>query len=167
MIPRALRLILGVLRPQPVASLGVAVALIILTGGCASNELPQIRDTFELERILATTNQPVLVDFYKGGCLQCIQLEDKLAPVAQEFGGRVVAGKVMLLTPIGISTNQAFAESNDIAYYPTVILYVNGKERHRFVRHYIMDDYRRALSDCLAHPTTRKDAPPGPPGYRD
>jgi thioredoxin-like negative regulator of GroEL len=153
-------------RAVALGALGFAAALLALAGGCSATELPEIRDTFELERILETSNRPIMVDYYKGGCLSCVELEKKLGPLAAEYGGRVLIAKLMLMRPFGGSTMPPFAANNDISFYPTVILYVNGKEKHRFVMHYIIEDYRRVIRDSLAAPTTRKDAGLGTPGTR-
>jgi thiol:disulfide interchange protein DsbD len=163
---RALPLNPCVPRQRRAVALGVAAALLVIAGGCSTNELPEIRNTVELEQILATSSRPVLVDFYKGGCVNCAELENKLGPLAAEYGGRVLIAKFMLMGLIGGSPAPAFAERNDIWFYPTVILYVNGREKHRFVMHYIIEDYRRVIRDCLASPTTRKDAGAGASGAR-
>ncbi|MFB3894200.1 MAG: thioredoxin family protein [Phycisphaerae bacterium] len=130
------------------------VGLPLLALGCASNVV-EIRDAAELQRVIADSKRPLLVDFYKAGCENCSAFEVTLRGLADEHKGQITAAKFLMKRANGEVTAEEFAQKNDILEFPTVILYVNGQERKRFVQQYNYDEYDKAINECLAAPTTR------------
>jgi thioredoxin 1 len=131
------------------------VSLQLLAGGCAPSNLVEIRDANELQRVISSSKQPVLVDFYKAGCETCNAFEITLRALAEDHKGRITVLKFLLKRANGVSTAPDFAEEHDILMYPTVIIYMNGQEQKRFVQQYMYDDYKAAINEYLAAPTTR------------
>lgn len=127
-------------------SMAMAIAWI---SGC-SGGLAEVRSADRLERIIATSDAPVLVEYYKGGCGNCGALEVALGHIVREQAGQVKAFKFMLAEPTGEVICEQLAERHEILFYPTVVLYVAGRERKRFVQHYIYGDYELAIQQSLS-----------------
>ena len=119
-------------------------AVVLLTAGCSSHST-LIKNQDEFNRLLVS-QQPVLVEFYKAGCPACATLEPGLDKLAKEYAGRVVFARFER------SPSKDIRDTYHIHRFPTVILFVNGQERNRWVYHLNLDDYRKAL-DGVAVPT--------------
>lgn len=132
--------------------LALAATVAVLMTGCGMPKVRDAKDFGRLQQMIATPGKPVLVDYYKQGCEKCNAFELTLSALAQEYKGRVVTTKFLLLKANGQSTAPEFATKNDIIEYPTVILYANGKEVKRFVQNYTYGDYNKAIDDCLKSP---------------
>ena len=104
------------------------------------------------EREVLQASEPVLVDFYKGGCPTCLMLNPGLDQLAEEYQGRVLLAKFQLMTAYLVTTSVEIKKKYDIAFFPTVLLFVNGEEKRRWVMHYEMDDYRKALDEVAGPP---------------
>ncbi|MGM9538898.1 MAG: thioredoxin family protein [Candidatus Onthomonas sp.] len=72
---------------------------------------------------------PVLVDFYKDGCVPCRRVAPLVSKAEAEYEGQLAIARV------NISTNPALAAREQIGAAPTLVLYWNGREkaRHRGV----------------------------------
>lgn len=58
------------------------------------------------------------------------------------------------MTPAFQVVSAQLQERYEVRAFPTVILFVSGQERNRWVMHYAIDDYRRAL-DAIVGPAAR------------
>ncbi len=134
---------------SPAMGLVVWVALCVASGGCADNHVTRLQDTAEFKQAILQSDKPVLVDFFKGGCPTCIPVDGMMATLDEEYKGRVTVAKFMLMQPYFAVTSPELREQYDIAFYPTVILFVNGQEKWRFISNYRMDDYRKAMDEAL------------------
>jgi thiol-disulfide isomerase/thioredoxin len=136
-----------------VALSGLAcLALFAVAGvGCADPAGPvvEIHDPVELNRLVSQSSQPVLVDFYKEGCENCLAFDPKLRQLSGQYAGRVVVAKFLLMQAKGVATSPAVAERYDISFYPTVILFVGGAPRKTFVMNYKVADYCAAIDGQL------------------
>ena len=132
----------------------VVAGLACLAGGCSAN-IPDIKSLTELQQMIATSDRPVLVEYYKEACEHCNAFEATLRELADENKGRVTIVKFLLLRADGRSTAEEFATKNDILVYPTVVFYVNGVETKRFVQNYYYTAYESAIAESLRTPTTR------------
>ena len=101
-----------------------------------------------------------MVQFYKGGCAWCALLEPALDRLADDYQGRAVFAKYRLMNWLLGVTNWELKSKYDIRWYPTVILFVNGRERKRWVAHYDIKSYRKALDEALSTPA--RQATPAP-----
>jgi thioredoxin 1 len=140
----------------PVAGMVICVVLCVLAGGCAGDQVTRLRDAAEFEQVALRGDKPVLVDFYKGGCPTCIPVDGMMDKLAEEYKGRAVITKFLLVQPYFAVTSPELKEKYAIDYFPTVILFVHGRETWRFMRRYDLDEYRKAMNEALAVPTTQR-----------
>ena len=145
-----------------VVSLVACAILCIVVGGCAGGQVTSLRDAAQVKQVIARSDQPVLVDFYKGGCPTCIPVDGMMDKLTEEYKGRVIIAKFMLMQPYGVATSPELEKKYDIRYYPMVILFVNGRETWRFLRDYNLDDYRKAMNGALGVATTQRGLSPQP-----
>lgn len=160
LIPRRPRP-LAVSRARQAMLAGVGCLLLSLTCGCATSGVPQVKDLAELDKMVATSQKPLVMDFYKEGCAHCNAFETTLRGLGRDYSGKITTAKFLLMKANGECTAPAFAEKHDIALYPTVIIYVNGKESKRFIQNYTYSDYSVAIDEILRQPTTRPEAGSG------
>jgi len=142
-----------------VGVLAACAALVVVAGGCGGYSLMPIGDRADFQQQVLRSSRPVLVDFYKGGgCPTCEMVYPVLEQLQDEYRGRVFFTKFEAMTPFFQVTSQTLSERYDIKYFPTVVLFVDGLERKRFVLDYNIDDYRKALDGVTRGPTIRKAA---------
>ena len=60
--------------------------------------------------------------------------------------------KFQLMTAYLVTTSVEIKKKYDLAFFPTVLLFVDGEEKQRWVMHYEMDDYRKALDEVAGPP---------------
>lgn len=75
---------------------------------------------------LATSDKPVLVDFWAEWCGPCLRLAPVLDEVAAENDDKIKVAKV------NIDENPDLAVQFDIMSIPTLIVFKDGKPVHRF-----------------------------------
>lgn len=68
----------------------------------------------------------ILVDFWAEWCAPCKVLDPVLSGLAAELNGEVLVGKV------NVDENRILANRFGISSIPTIILFKQGKEVHRF-----------------------------------
>jgi thioredoxin 1 len=139
---------------------GVAVPLAVaflslLAGGCSGQQLVQIKDQPDFDRQVRQSKNPILVEFYKGGCPTCVALEPNLVKLAEEYQGRVTFARFELMTAYFAVKAPDLKKLYNVSYFPTVILFVEGQEGKRWVLDYNMDKYREVL-DKLVGPNKEK-----------
>ncbi len=127
-----------------------AVFLSLWLGGCSSQTLNQLEDQNDFDRLLMQSKQPVLVDFYKDGCPTCVILDPKLVKLAEEYQDRVTFARFKLMEAYFVVKAPELKERYDISYFPTVILFVEGQEKERWVLSYDMDKYRKVLDETVS-----------------
>ena len=95
-----------------------------------STPLPTIYDVdeaaFERRVIQASRHQPILVDFWAEWCAPCRSLSPSLERVIAELEGLV------LLAKVEVDDNMHLVGHYRLRGFPTVILFVDGKEIGRF-----------------------------------
>jgi thioredoxin 1 len=136
----------------------VACGLFILaTGGCAaSSKLKAIEGEILFEQEVLKSSQPVVVEFAKGGCPTCALVEPVLEKLQEEYEGRVTFGRYMLMTPFFGVTSAKLRDEYRVAYYPTVILFVGGQEKKRWVLDYTREHYVKVLTDVAGEPAPKE-----------
>jgi thioredoxin 1 len=145
----------------------ICATLILVAGGC-SGKVRWLHNEAEVRDLLATADKPVLMDFFKGGCASCMFLDPGLEQLADEYDGRVIVARYELMRFWLEITSFKLWKEHRIGLYPTVVLFVNGKERKRWAMDYFLEDYRRVL-DQVAGPAPEKPdkskaaEPPGKP----
>lgn len=73
------------------------------------------------------SGQPVLVDFFKDGCVPCRRIAPLISKAEGEYAGRLAFARV------NITANAELAAALEVEAAPTLILFQNGAEvaRHR------------------------------------
>lgn len=138
-------------RRGSVAGFGL-VFLVLLSGGCGGGKLIPLNSSADFQRHVLDSRKPVLVQFYKSGCMWCSLQEPALDRLAGDYSGRAVFAKYCLKDWLGSVTNWEIRTKYDIGWYPTVILFVHGREKKRWVTHFDEKSYRKALDEVLGTP---------------
>ncbi len=82
-------------------------------------------ETFD--SFVSQSASPVLVDFYRDGCLPCRRVAPLLSKAGTEYAGRLEIARV------NVEQSPALSERHRIEAAPTLLLFRGGKEvgRHR------------------------------------
>ena len=146
------------------------IVLSLLPGGCGGGSLMELNSSEQFHQQVLQAKKPVLVHFFKNGCTRCGLLESAMDQLANDYRGRVVFAKYYLKNFFWIVTNTELQSKYDIGAYPTVVLFVNGQEKKRWIMHYDIKSYRKALDEALGIPakraTTAPVGRPSSPGKR-
>jgi thioredoxin 1 len=147
------------------AAAGLAgAALVLLAAGCATQPtLVRASSEPEFEEQVLQADVPVLVDFYKQGCATCVVLDGTFDDLAREYEGRVKFVKFELMTAFFGVRAPRVKEVYDISFFPTVILFLDGEERKRWVMKYSKAEYRAALEEAAAAWAKQRAAAPAGP----
>ena len=123
----------------------------LLLSGCSSTTVDLESSTAKLDAVIAKSySQPVLVDFWKFGCASCMSLEPVIGKLADDYKGRVVVGRFLADQFWFEPTNWEVFKRYGFAFFPTVILFVDGKEKHRWVWNLDVTAYRKELDPLVA-----------------
>ena len=102
------------------------------------------RTPAEFDAHLAETTRPVMVEFYKSGCPACGLLAPTMSELSTEYADRAAFVKVER------SHLVAQRQRYGVSGYPTVLLFIRGKERARWVNQGSKAVYREALDAAIA-----------------
>jgi thiol-disulfide isomerase/thioredoxin len=146
--------------PVSVASFGILV-LALLAGGCSSGVgMMELTSSKQFQQRVLQAKRPVMVHFLKAGCPRCWLLETAMDQLVNDYQDRAVFVKYYLMNIFWTVTNPELKSKYDIAVYPTVVLFVNGQEKRRWVMHYDIRSYRKALDEALSTPAVRTTQAP-------
>lgn len=157
----------------PLAAL--TLGLLIL-GGCGdtpTGKMYDIKTVSEFNRVIATSGRPVMIDFYKDNCPTCVVQEGVLEKVSDEYGDRVYFAKFKIREATMQATNPEFMKRYNLMWVPTTILFVNGKERTRWVFNHTEGEFRTELDKVVPRRQAMNHEPPpafsstGAPGVPD
>ena len=102
----------------------------------ARKQMKLISNVKESEKVVTLTDQnfanktksgTVLVDFWASWCMPCKLMVPVLNELAEEVDGRVTVAK------LDVDQSKVTASKFAVRSIPTLILFKNGKEVHRFV----------------------------------
>jgi thioredoxin 1 len=138
--------------------------MVLGAGGCGPSKFKQLSTQAEFEEYVLKADRPVLVDFFKGGCASCLFLDPCMDQLSEEYKDRVAfykfEGMRFWLEVPCIEIIKRYR----IGLYPTVLLFVDGKEKKRWAVNYGSDAYRRVLDEVLSAPPAKTAAEgPAPP----
>jgi thioredoxin 1 len=103
----------------------------------AGNVLEITDSNFENE--VATSNVPVLVDFWAAWCAPCRMLAPTVEAIAKDYDGKAKVGK------LNVDENNEVSAKFGIKGIPTLILFKNGVEQERVVGATTKDNIARML----------------------
>lgn len=75
----------------------------------------------ELYNLIARSKLPVLIDFFRDGCVPCKMLEKTIEEIADEYKGRISVCRINLTDKLEI------AETFDIKSVPTLLIMLQGR----------------------------------------
>lgn len=116
--------------------LGVLIVLIVFLFFRAKQKMNQIKDVKDSDKVKVLTDQNfsaktktgnVLVDFWASWCMPCKLMVPVLNELAEETNGKVTIAK------LNVDEAKTTASKFSVRSIPTLILFKNGKEIHRFV----------------------------------
>jgi thioredoxin 1 len=143
-------------RPTVGAALLAAAILALAAGGCGASKFKHISETVtEFQAHVIQADQPVLVEFFKGGCPTCWMLEATLDQLADEYAGRMKFVSFEMMRPYFAVTCPEIQKRHRIAYYPTIILFIKSEEKHRWVLEYGIERYREVLNEIVNGPVAQ------------
>ncbi|MFA6133749.1 MAG: thioredoxin family protein [Phycisphaerae bacterium] len=125
-------------------------ALAIGSAGCAEGNIRPVSETADFHRQIARSDRPVLVDFYKDNCPTCVIQEAELDQLQQEYGGRVTFIKFKIREATMESASPEVMDEYNLFWVPTVILFVKGQEKQRWVFNHLAAEFRDPLDLALA-----------------
>ncbi|MBE3100510.1 MAG: hypothetical protein IMZ44_25620 [Planctomycetes bacterium] len=138
------------------ASVVACAALALVAGGCGASKFARCNTTAaDFQQQVINLPDPVLVEFYKGGCATCWLLEPTLDQLADEYSDQMKFVSFEMMNPYFAITCREVQKQHRIAYYPTVILFVNGEEKNRWILDYSIDRYREVLNEVVGGPTPK------------
>ena len=151
------------------AALAACAALVLVVGGCGPSRLRPIASEWEFNQQVLKADRPVVVYFTKGGCAWCMFLDSCMDQLYEEYSDRVTFTRFELMSFWSKITCEPIWKRYRIARFPTVVLFVNGKEKYRWVTNYSSDAYRPVLDEVGRHqagrpPQRTPAASVGPPG---
>jgi thioredoxin 1 len=116
--------------------LGVFILLVVLLVFRAKHKMKQLKDVKDSEKVKILSDQNftnriktgfVLVDFWASWCMPCKLMVPVLNELAEETEGKVTIAK------LNVDESKVTASKFSVRSIPTLILFKNGKELHRFV----------------------------------
>ncbi len=115
---------------------GVVLLLFVFLIYRAKHKMNQLKDVKDNEKVKILTDQNfsaktktgiILVDFWASWCMPCKLMAPVLNELAEETDGKVTIAK------LNVDDAKATASKFSVRSIPTLILFKNGKEIHRFV----------------------------------
>ena len=85
-------------------------------------------DDFQIEVLDASSDYPVLVDFWADWCPPCIAIAPVLEKVVAEFESTIRLAKL----EVDAGKNMKIAGQYQVRGFPTILLFLQGEEQARF-----------------------------------
>jgi thioredoxin len=95
------------------------------------------------DEFIKTHDKPVLADFWASWCGPCKMMAPILQDLAKEWKGRITVIKV------DTEARPHLAQRFGIATIPTMILFQNGEEKHRFSGAVPLAQLKNVLSEFI------------------
>ncbi|MCY2925582.1 MAG: thioredoxin family protein [Planctomycetota bacterium] len=143
-----------VISKRPFVSAGVfaaCAAAVLAAGGCGTQgKLANIPNQAEFQRQVVESKTPVLVDFYKDNCPTCVVQEAALESIYDEFNGKVTMVKFKIREATMAGAAPEIMDRYKLFWVPTMILFVNGQEKQRWVFNHGEQEIREVLNKVVA-----------------
>ena len=146
-------------RSRGVVAVLAGVLLALVAGGCGASKFTRINETAsDFHKQVLQADQPVLVEFFKGGCPTCGLLDPTLDQLFDEYNGRMKFVSFEMMRAYFAVSCPEVQKKQRIAYYPTVVLYVKGEEKKRWIIEYGIEKYRDVLKEVVGEPAVTEKA---------
>lgn len=150
------------------AGLLAGVILALAAAGCGPSRLRIIANEYAFEEQVLKADRPVVLEFGKGGCVWCMFMDSRMEPLIDEYQDRVIFARFELINTWHKVLSKTLWKRYRIGLFPTVVLFVGGREKKRWVVDYNPDNYRKVLNEVVAPPAPKtapasKAAPPAAP----
>ena len=132
--------------------IGTVILLALAAAGCGPTKLRVLDTEYDFNKQILKAERPALVYFTKEGCAACMFLNPCMDQLFDEYQGRVEFAEYDLMSFWGSIKCESLWRRHRIALFPTVVLFVSGKETHRWVGEYNRDAYRKVLNEALSPP---------------
>jgi thioredoxin 1 len=134
-----------------IAACVFCASLAILSVGCGTSEnIKPLATAAEFDQQITTAKGPVLMDFYKNACPTCVVQEAVLEQLSEEYKGQVTFAKFKIREAYMVPSNPVIYKRYNLFWVPTVILFVDGKEKQRWVFNHSAEEFRPAINEALA-----------------
>jgi thioredoxin 1 len=138
------------------AALLAGMVLVFAAAGCGASKFQHIGETAaDFRQHVVQADEPVLVEFFKGGCPTCWMLDGTLDQLADEYKGRMKFVSFEMMRPYFAVTCPEIQKRHRIAYYPTIVLFIKGEEKQRWILDYGIDHYRQVLDEVAGGPVVQ------------
>lgn len=106
--------------------LACVLVLSVTCCGCggAGGNFVEVESKAQFQLMVLESQRPVMVEFYRNGCVACLSENPKLASVSQAYADR--AGFVKIDRSV-----TEVRQQYEVVLYPTVIVFHKGKEFRR------------------------------------
>lgn len=133
-----------------VAFVLVAGVMILGTGlgGCTGPKYDEVTGATFHQQVLQSP-RPVLVAFYKEACPTCGLAEGMLNQLKEEYSDRVKFVRLLAMTAAFQKPAPELSDQFGLERFPTVILFLDGRERYRWTQDYNIEDYRKGLDSLV------------------
>jgi thioredoxin-related protein len=142
-----------------ISLLVLGLATVIFLFGCQKKKVMPTEITYQsdlrsAQEVARTEKKPLLVEFFKAGCLWCRKLDDST------FTDKIIielSDKIVFLK-LDAGIDSAFAQQFGVTYYPTIILFKSdGAEIDRLVGYYPPADLYNEIQLYLQGRETLED----------
>jgi thioredoxin-like negative regulator of GroEL len=141
---------------QPRAALAACAILAAVAAGCGPSKLRPIDTEFDFNRQILKAERPAVVYFTKEGCAACMFLNPCMDQLYDEYQDRVEFAEFDLMTFWGTVKCETVWKRYRVALLPTVVLFVGGKEKQRWVGEFNRDAYRKTLNEVVGPPAPQR-----------
>ena len=121
----------------------IAVTALIGCQAGAGGQFMEVTSEKQFAGAVLEETRPVVVEFYRDGCMRCMMLRGTLTGLSKEYGDQVVF--VKLERTFGKPMRYWYG----IGSYPTVILFLNGEAKAHWVNEGSRSVYRKGIDAAL------------------
>ncbi|MCX5671783.1 MAG: thioredoxin family protein [Planctomycetota bacterium] len=143
----------------PAAGLLAGVILALAAAGCGPSRLKTIGNEIAFEEQVLKADRPVVLEFGKGGCVWCMFMDSRMEPLIDEYQDRVIFARFELVNTWHKVLSRTLWKRYRIGLFPTVVLFVGGREKKRWVVDYNPDNYRKVLNEVVGPPAPKTPPP--------
>jgi thioredoxin 1 len=135
--------------------------LAILSTGCAmppeqGHSLPEVQGVAQFQQQVLNADRPVMIEFFKVPCPTCDIEQAKMEQLSNEYAGKVKFYRFQLANVTWDNLCPEIKERYKLFWVPSVLLFYNGWERHRWELNHPIEEYRLGLNEIVAEAARKK-----------